>query len=106
MTVETGRCWVALQDVMDPEFPISVVDMGLIRGIDVDADGVVKVTMTYTSVACACMQWLEADIRKCLQELDGVGSVAIDVVWDPPWSVDQMTDRGKEIFRSWGVAPA
>jgi metal-sulfur cluster biosynthetic enzyme len=98
------RYWRALQEVMDPEFPISVVDMGLIRGIHHSSDGEVLVTMTFTSVSCACMQWIESDIRERLLRLDGVHSVRVEIIWDPPWNANQMTDRGKQTLQSWGVA--
>lgn len=58
----TMKYWDALKEVMDPEFPISVVDMGLIYEIT-KKNQQLEVVMTYTSTGCACMQWIESDIR-------------------------------------------
>ncbi|WP_019121886.1 metal-sulfur cluster assembly factor [Brevibacillus massiliensis] len=97
------RCWKALKEVMDPEFPVSVVDMGLIYGIE-EQDGVVTVTMTYTAVSCACMEWIEGDIRKRLLQEAGVEEVEINVVWDPPWTVERLSPEAREKMKTWGVS--
>lgn len=96
--------WKALEEVMDPEFPISVVDMGLIYGIEEVEPGKLRVQMTYTSVACACMQWIEEDIRNRLFQEPGVRDVQIDVVWNPPWTVARLTERGRKALKQWGVS--
>lgn len=101
--MSTERYWQALQKVVDPEWPISVVDMGLIYDILEAGDGTVEVTMTYTSVGCACMSWIEEDIRRCLREAGAV-SVRIEVIWDPPWTVERLTPEGRRILEQWGVA--
>lgn len=97
------RCWKALKEVIDPEFPVSVVDMGLIYGIE-EADGTVTVTMTYTAVSCACMEWIEGDIRNRLLKEPGVRDVQINVVWDPPWTVDRLSPEAREKLKYWGVS--
>ncbi|MFM1654534.1 metal-sulfur cluster assembly factor [Brevibacillus sp. B_LB10_24] len=97
------RCWKALKEVMDPEFPVSVVDMGLIYGIE-EQDGVVTVTMTYTAVSCACMEWIEGDIRKRLLQEAGVEEVEINVVWDPPWTAERLSPEAREKMKTWGVS--
>ncbi|GAA4714510.1 metal-sulfur cluster assembly factor [Brevibacillus fulvus] len=97
------RCWQALRDVADPEFPVSVVDMGLIYGIR-ESDGTVKVTMTYTAVSCACMEWIEQDIRNRLLREPGVKEVQIEVVWDPPWTVERLSEEGRQKLKRWGVS--
>jgi metal-sulfur cluster biosynthetic enzyme len=97
------RFWDALKEVMDPEFPISVVDMGLIYDIR-EEDGTVDLTMTYTAVSCACMDWIEEDIEKRLLREPGVKRVNIRVVWDPPWTADRISPEGKERLKHWGVS--
>jgi len=98
----TERYWNALKEINDPEFPISLVDMGLIRKIE-KADDVIHVEMTYTTTACACMQFMESDIHERLMEEPDVASVEINVVWDPPWTVDDISEEGKQQLRHWGV---
>jgi metal-sulfur cluster biosynthetic enzyme len=97
------RFWDALKEVMDPEFPISVVDMGLIYDIR-EEDGTVDLTMTYTAVSCACMDWIEEDIEKRLLREPGVKRVNIRVVWDPPWTADRISPEGQERLKHWGVS--
>ncbi|MGG3923124.1 metal-sulfur cluster assembly factor, partial [Geobacillus thermodenitrificans] len=79
---DTEKYWQALKEVMDPEFPISVVDMGLIYNIE-KSDDELHVTMTYTAVSCACMEWIEQDIRDRLLKEEEIHDVHIHVVWDP-----------------------
>lgn len=95
----------ALYEVSDPEFPISVVDLGLIYGVEADgASGEVTVRLSFTATACPCMDFIEWDIRERLLEEPGVDSVAIEVVWDPPWTTARITERGRGILRGAGVA--
>ncbi|MBP1156988.1 MULTISPECIES: metal-sulfur cluster assembly factor [unclassified Paenibacillus] len=100
---EVKRYWEALKEVMDPEFPVSVVDMGLIYEIE-ETDAVISVTMTYTAVSCACMEWIEADIKKRLLQEPGVQEVQINVVWNPPWTVDRLSPEARERMKKWGVS--
>jgi metal-sulfur cluster biosynthetic enzyme len=95
--------WRALKDVLDPELPISVVDMGLIYDIEASG-GELVVTMTFTATACPCMSLMKMDIRDRLLQEPGVSAVAIEVVWDPPWSRAMLTDEGKTQLRKFGVA--
>jgi metal-sulfur cluster biosynthetic enzyme len=114
------RYWRALKEVLDPELPISVVDMGLIydieerpseRGSPAAGGGVaagggiaLAVTMTFTATACPCMELMLMDIRDRLLEEEGVGEVEIDIVWDPPWTRAMITDEGRATLRTYGVA--
>lgn len=96
--------WRALKGVLDPELPISVVDMGLIYDIDGVGDGGLRVTMTFTATACPCMSLMEMDIRDRLLREPGVERVEIDVVWTPAWNRGMLTDEGKVTLRKYGVA--
>jgi metal-sulfur cluster biosynthetic enzyme len=99
----TERYWRALKDVLDPELPTSLVDMGLIYDIESEGD-LLRVTMTFTATACPCMSLIQMDIRDRLMEEEGVGEVAIEVVWDPPWTRAMLTDEGRATLRKYGVA--
>ncbi len=99
----THELWAALREVMDPEFPISLVDLGLIY--DIRRDGArVEVDLTFTATACPCMDFIKDDTRERLLQEPGVEEVAIEVVWDPPWTTDRMTEEGKATLRRFGVA--
>ncbi|WP_227935170.1 metal-sulfur cluster assembly factor [Alkalihalobacillus deserti] len=101
--VPTKKYWDALKEVMDPEFPISVVDMGLIYEIT-KKDNNLEVLMTYTSTGCACMQWIESDIKGRLLKEEEIDEVDIQVVWDPPWTVNNLSEEGKKKLKHWGVS--
>jgi metal-sulfur cluster biosynthetic enzyme len=103
MNPDTSPLWSALKQVMDPEFPISLVDLGLIY--DIRRSGrTVEVDITFTATACPCMEFIRSDIReRLLQEAD-VDEVRINDVWDPPWTRDRMTPEGREVLRRFGVA--
>jgi phenylacetate-CoA oxygenase PaaJ subunit len=98
----TERFWRALKDVLDPELPISLVDMGLIYDVE-EEGGALTVTMTFTATACPCMSLIQMDIRDRLLAEPDVERVAIEVVWDPPWSRSMLTDEGRATLRKYGV---
>ena len=103
----TERYWRALKEVRDPELPISVVDMGLIYDIRVRGDAEpaeLVVTMTFTATACPCMELMLMDVEDRLLEEAGVGSVEIEVVWDPPWTRAMITEEGRATLKRYGVA--
>lgn len=97
------RFWRALKEVLDPELPISVVDMGLIYDIE-ESGSELDVTMTFTATACPCMELMLMDIRDRLMAEKGVSEVGIEVVWDPPWHRGMITDEGRATLRTFGVA--
>ena len=78
-----------LTSVLDPEFGISIVDLGLIYDIRV-ADGHVTVDMTFTSMGCPVGAYLLDEVRHVLGAVAGVNSVEVNIVWDPPWSEDRV----------------
>lgn len=95
--------WQALEEVTDPEYPVSVLDMGLIYGLRKEA-GTVTVQLTFTSMGCPCMEFIIADIRERLLLEDGVQAVAVEIVWDPPWTRKRLSPRAIEKLRTWGVS--
>lgn len=98
------RAWRTLYEVSDPEFPISLIDLGLVYGVDADETGHVTVSLTFTATACPCMDFIKWDVRERLLEEPGVEDVGIEIVWDPPWTTDRIPDRGRRILRAAGVA--
>ena len=85
---------LALQSVFDPEIPVNVVDLGLIYETVIDND-CVKITMTLTSPGCGMGPVLVEDIKDRVGEVPGVKSTDVEIVLDPPWSRDKMTDSAK-----------
>ncbi len=94
--------WRALHEVPDPEFPISLPDLGLVYGVAVDGR-TARVTISFTASACPCVEFIKWDIRdRLLQEAD-IDAVDIEITWDPPWTVSRSTERGRRALRKAGV---
>jgi len=84
-----------IKQIIDPEVGISIVDMGLIYGVDIH-DKTVDVTMTLTSPGCPAGGQIVNGIQHVTQQLDGVDEVNIDVVWTPRWTMEMMSEDGKD----------
>lgn len=102
-TGETAAFWSALKDVMDPEFPVSLVDLGLVYDIR-RHQNVVEIDLTFTATACPCMDFIHEDIRERLLAFDDVEEVKINHVWDPPWTVERISEEGRKALKKCGVA--
>lgn len=85
----------ALRRVYDPEIPINIYDLGLVYRIDVDAEGDVAIEMTLTSPACPVAGMMPLMVRNAVGDVDGVGLIAVTMVWDPPWSQDHLSDAAR-----------
>ena len=101
MTTE-GEIREAMKQVEDPELGVNVVDLGLLYGVSLDEHGKVILDMTLTSMACPLKEQILGDSQKAVFPLDGVQSVDIDWVWDPPWSPEALTDEGKLMMKVMG----
>lgn len=97
-----AELWGALEEVMDPEIPISLVDLGLIYDIR-HSGAVAEVDLTFTATACPCMAFIRQDIEERLLREDGVDEVRINEVWNPPWTKARVTARGREQLKRLGV---
>lgn len=91
-----------LHEVLDPELPISLVDLGLIYGVSYEG-GRVRVDLTFTATACPCMEFIREDVRDRLLNERWIDAVEIREVWDPPWTRDRITERGRTQLRTMGV---
>jgi len=85
----------AVSRVFDPEIPVNIYELGLIYDIIVDLAGVVGIRMTLTAPACPAAQFLPSEVKRRVAEIPGVTDVKVDVVWDPPWDRDRMSDAAK-----------
>ena len=85
----------ALSKVFDPEMPVNVHDLGLIYDIIVDASSSVGIRMTLTAPACPAAQFLPEQVRKAVAAVGGVSDVQVDVVWEPPWTRERMSEAAK-----------
>jgi len=92
-TVTEEQVYAALKKCMDPEIPVNVVDLGLIYGVKVAEGKDVDIKMTMTTRGCPLHDTLVSDVKRYVGKVNGVGNINVDIVWDPPWSLEKM-DQG------------
>jgi FeS assembly SUF system protein len=85
----------AISTVFDPEIPVNIYELGLIYEINVDTDSRVGIHMTLTSPACPSAQQLPSEVRYKVKALDGVADCNVEIVWEPPWTKDMMSETAK-----------
>lgn len=85
----------ALKTCYDPEIPVDIYELGLIYDIDVGQDGAVQVKMTLTSPACPVAGSLPGEVEAKVREVDGVREARIELVWEPPWDMEKMSEAAK-----------
>lgn len=101
-TATEARVWHALGTVTDPEYPLSIVDLGIVYGVRV-VGAVARVTLTFTSIGCPAMDMILGDVDEAVRAVAGVQDVALQVVWSPPWTKDRITERGRKVLAMYGV---
>lgn len=84
-----------LKTVYDPEIPVNIFDLGLIYRVDVDERGVVDIDMTLTAPGCPVAQTFPGMVEDAVREVDGVNAAHVELVWEPPWTQDRMTEAAK-----------
>ncbi len=92
----------SLKQCMDPEVPLNIVDMGLIYGIDVTQNNDVNIKMTMTTQGCPLHETLVQDVTRYAKKVPGVNNVKVDIVWDPPWTMDKMSEEAKQTLKDMG----
>ena len=85
----------ALSTVYDPEIPVDIYELGLVYDIVIDAQAVVHVTMTLTSPACPSAQQIPVEVANKVRAISGVTDADVQIVWDPPWSMEKMSDAAR-----------
>jgi len=96
------QVWEALKEVDDPEMPISLVDMGMVYDVHIEG-GHVCIELGLTATACPAIDFIFSDIRERLGQ-DGYDDVEIELVWDPPWTKERISDEGRFALSTWGVS--
>ena len=99
-----ARLWTALSEVEDPEIPVSVVGLGLVVSLAYHVDRrLAEVELTFTSMGCPAMEFIQDDIRERLLREPEVDEVAIEVVWDPVWTRSRIREDARARMRSLGI---
>ena len=102
-TVNVENVRDSLKKCMDPEVPLSIVDMGLIYGIDVAENNDVNIKMTMTTKGCPLHETMVDDVKRYAKKVSGVNNVDVEIVWDPPWTMDKMSDNAKAMMKTMGA---
>ena len=84
-----------LSTVYDPEIPVNIYELGLIYDVAVEADGLAVISMTLTAPGCPAAVTLPAEVQGKVKSIDGVSDARVDLVWEPPWTKDRMTEAAK-----------
>jgi FeS assembly SUF system protein len=85
----------ALRTVYDPELPVNIYELGLIYNIELKSGGAVTIYMTLTSPGCPVAASLPIEVESKVREIPGVSSAKVEIIWDPPWSPEMITEAGK-----------
>lgn len=101
-TVTSDSIESSLKQCMDPEVPLNIVEMGLIYGIDVTPANDVNIKMTMTTQGCPLHETLVQDVTRYAKKVPGVNNVNVEIVWDPPWTMDKMSEEAKAKIKSMG----
>jgi FeS assembly SUF system protein len=91
----------AIRTVFDPEIPVNICELGLIYDVIVDASGVAGIRMTLTAPGCPAAQSLPIEVAQKTKAVPGVTDAKVDVVWDPAWTKDRMSDAAKLQLGMW-----
>jgi metal-sulfur cluster biosynthetic enzyme len=103
-TVSVEQVRESLTKCMDPEVPLNIVEMGLVYGIDVTPSNDVNIKMTLTTQGCPLHQTLVQDVTRYVKKVPGVNDVKVDIVWNPPWTMDKMSEAAKAKLKSFSSA--
>jgi len=101
-TVNAEDVRSSLKQCMDPEVPLSIVDMGLIYGINVNENNDVDIKMTMTTQGCPLHETMVDDVKRYTRKVSGVNNVNVEIVWDPPWTMEKMSDDAKAMMKQMG----
>ena len=85
----------ALKGVYDPEIPVNIYDLGLIYKVDISETGSVNINMTLTAPGCPVAETFPGIVEQTVESVDGVSEAHVELVWDPPWTMEMMTEEAK-----------
>ncbi len=91
----------ALRTIYDPEIPVDIFELGLVYGVAVGEDRTVRVEMTLTSPACPSAEAIPVEVKEKIEAIQGLGPAQVDIVWDPPWTPQHMSEAAKVTLGWW-----
>lgn len=94
--ITEAEVYSALRKCMDPEIPVNIVDLGLVYDVQVKDERNVDIAMTMTTRGCPLHDTLISDVKRYVGKINGVGNIDVQIVWDPPWSIEKMNPMARE----------
>ena len=101
--ISRDQVFDVLATIPDPEMPISIVDLGLVEAVRIGDSNTVEIDLLPTFIGCPALDMIAGDVRAKISALPNVESVRVNWIFDPPWSVDRISDAGRESLREHGV---
>ncbi|MCS7244684.1 MAG: iron-sulfur cluster assembly protein [candidate division WOR-3 bacterium] len=101
-TIKKEHIIEVLKTVYDPEIPVNIVDLGLIYGIEITEEGKVDILMTLTAPGCPIGDTIAFEIKDKLMQIEGITDVNVEITFEPPWTMDRITEDGREVLRTYG----
>ena len=96
--ITKDQVYLQLKKCIDPEIPVNIVDLGLIYGVEIKKEKDVDIKMTMTTRGCPLHNTMVNDVKNSVSKIIGVGNINVEIVWDPPWSIDKMDPKAREML--------
>ncbi len=96
--ITKDQVYLQLKKCIDPEIPVNIVDLGLIYDVEIKKEKDVDIKMTMTTRGCPLHNTMVNDVKSSVGKINGVGNINVEIVWDPPWSIDKMDPKAKEML--------
>ncbi|HJT83822.1 MAG TPA: PqqD family peptide modification chaperone [Nitrososphaeraceae archaeon] len=96
--ITKDQVYFQLKKCMDPEIPVNIVDLGLIYGVEIKKERDVDIKMTMTTRGCPLHNTMVNDVKKSVGKINGIGNINVEIVWDPPWSIEKMDPKAREML--------
>lgn len=96
--ITKDQVYLQLKKCIDPEIPVNIVDLGLIYGVEIKKEKDVDIKMTMTTRGCPLHNTMVNDVKNTVSKINGVGNINVEIVWDPPWSIDKMDPKAREML--------
>jgi metal-sulfur cluster biosynthetic enzyme len=102
VAVDKDEIWAVLKTIQDPEIPLNIVDLGLVYEVKIEG-GHVTVDMTLTTAGCPAAVYFPSEVKSRIMAVEGTEDATVNIVWNPPWSLEKVTEEGKLFLESMGI---
>ena len=106
MNTEVEDVLAALREIPDPEMPIGIVDLGIVERVHIESENgrrIARITLLPTFVGCPALDMIRDQVTECVRAMEGIDDAEVAFVFDPPWSIDRISDAGRDSLAAHGV---